>query len=154
MTHEHTDQESLRSCPKHEENGHWIDDLAYTQEEDRLPIPDHAPRYDDMVRMIQANMPEGNPSVYRFALVFVDGETGGINALTSMGQDTAASINLLANAIRLVAFQDMRTERAISRTVSRIFSGLQMPQMPPEMQDFPMPDLGEVSDDRTAGPYL
>ena len=136
---DHEDDESRRHCPRHDLGKHWIDDLAYTQENTRLPVPTGAPTFRDMLEVIRQSAPEDNPSVYRFALVFVDGETGGINCLSSAGLEVSSTINLLSRAISIIAFQDMRAERGamniVSGLVTRLRNGYrQEPQMrePPE----------------------
>src|SRR5271166_1589238 len=108
MTHadNHKREEGRRGCIAHDTGKHWVDDLAYIHESDRVPVPEYAPTYSDMLQVIQENAPKDDPAVYRFALVFVDGESGLINCLSSGGSEVSACINLLSRAISIMAHHE------------------------------------------------
>jgi len=142
-TDEHESQESTRGCPMHDKNGHWVDDLAYTEEEKRLPVPDNAPRFTEVISVLKENIPEGNPPVYRFALVMVNGETGLLNILAP-GQSTAgATINLLSRAVSQLAFQEHMMERATNNAMRGIMGMVRRgmedggDELPLELPDLP-----------------
>ena len=103
------DEQHAKTCITHDE--HWQDDFAYTND-DRLPVPEDAPRLSEVAKLIKHATKEGdNPVIYRFSLVYVDAATGNLQVITNPGMSGPASINLLARAASVIAFQEAQLEK-------------------------------------------
>lgn len=137
---EHEDGYGVKACPMHDESGHWQDDEAYI-DDDRLPIPDNAPTWGDLIAKLRDNKPENDPIVYRFALVFVDAKTGLMNVYASPGQSHNMTINLMSRACAIMAFQVSQEEKMTEHMLRNVVNGGLMPPM------F-APDDGSDDDDR------
>lgn len=138
--HEHEGHE--RRCPHHDTSGHWMDDMAFV-DDDRLPIPDEAPRWDKMSKAIKKAQPDDNPVIYRFCLVFVNAETGLPEVLANPGSDPISSINLLTRAASIMAYQHNEREEKMREAIMKQFGGANIrafqfdPSNPPEIEEPP-----------------
>src|SRR5271166_1769348 len=102
-------EQHAKTCITHDE--HWQDDFAYTND-DRLPVPEDAPRLSEVAKLIMHATKEGdNPVIYRFSLVYVDAATGNLQVITNPGMSGPASVNLLARAASVIAFQEAQLEK-------------------------------------------
>lgn len=103
---EHDDHD--KTCMVHD--NHWQDDYAYVSSErrtERLESGEDPPRTADMAQIIGTL--EDVP-IYRFAVVYVNAETGNIQVATNPGMSGAKSINLLTRAAAIMAFQEASEE--------------------------------------------
>lgn len=149
-THEHEGHD--KTCQVHDD--HWQDDYAYVGSEKRLEAlkegPGELPSTESMAELISQLE---DVIVFRFALVYVNGETGNIQVATNPGMETPGAINLLAKAISVMAFQEAQLEGEAKHIVnmgmkealknalqgggempdlSRLLGGLPNPLMPVE----------------------
>lgn len=109
--HEHS-----KECFGHDE--HWQDDFAFVSEH-RLPVPEDAPTLKTVAQVInQAAKDGGNVPVYRFAVIYVEAESGRIEVMTNPGMSRPAAMNLLTRATSLMAYQDAREEQEAVQMVS------------------------------------
>lgn len=101
-------------CPHNE---HWHDDYAFTDEE-RLPIPDGAPTMHTVIDRISKTFDDdNNPVVYRFAMVYVNAESGQMQIVTNPGMGSSGTINLLSHAVSTLAFQEDYHDRIQAATM-------------------------------------
>lgn len=92
-------------CITHDPNRHWVDNYAYT-DPNLAAIDETTPDAQKMLDVLSKYFDQlNNPSVYRFALVWVNQETGLIDAVGNPGSDEHTTTNLLARGIALLAYQ-------------------------------------------------
>lgn len=128
--HEHD-----KTCFAHDD--HWQDDYAYTSEA-RLPVPEDAPRTAEMAKLISEL--EDVP-IFRFAVVYVNAETGRVQLATNPGMATMAAANLLAKAIGILSYQEAYQERMAQQMLHR---GLGKAISKAMMGEGEMPDLSVI----------
>lgn len=136
---DHEDNEmERRSCLGHDTHMHWVDDIAYTEENTRIPVPDNAPTLRDIAALLSQSIPEGDPKVYRFAVVYVDGETGKLDVFASR-DNIYSTINLLTRAASIMAFQEYEQAKHTNDFLRQMLgrAAKAMPTLPdmPELPD-------------------
>lgn len=125
--HDHGGDRNLRACLEHDENHHWEDDEAYVETGDRLPVPEYAPTWEDIVTLLDNNPPEGDSHIYRFAIVFVNAEDGQIGVFANPGAEPPSVINLLARAVSIMAFQQNEKGRIMGEMLMGAIKGGTLP---------------------------
>ena len=91
-------------CILHDPNRHWVDDYAYTDPD--LSVTGDTPNAETMLTVLGKYFDgRENPPVYRFAVAWVNQETGIIDVVGNPGSDENTTTNLLARAIALLAYQ-------------------------------------------------
>lgn len=108
-------------CAAHDPH-HWRDDVYHTTEVTKELLQQSA-RYSDMVEAIKATEPEDNPHIARFALAYVDAETGLIEVIGNPGANPLSIVNLLTRAASIVAYQEWAEENAIKKTMVNMIYG-------------------------------
>jgi hypothetical protein len=114
---EHDEGEKCISagCVKHDT--HWHDDFAYLNK-NRLPVPDDAPTLETVKHLLDHTIQDnGDEPVYRFAVIYVNAQTGTLQVMTNPGMSHPATINLLGRALSIIAFQEAQAEQEAERIV-------------------------------------
>lgn len=130
MEHEHGP-----FCFSHAE--HWRDDSVYAHPEYNK---ENMPTTADLGKLLSEDLEERDEKVYRFALVFVD-EDGAIQLVANPGQTPMSTINLLANAVRILSFQENALEQTAQAIVNQGLGNSLRKAMEGEEE---MPDLSGI----------
>lgn len=155
--HEEMSHEHGPLCFAH--NEHWRDDSMYVAGEEH-DESDDIPTVREMVKLLGEM--EGDEHVRKFALIYVNGD-GVIQCVSNPGQTPNTVMNLLANGIRIMAFQEHMMEQTADAMLAKGI--VKVRGIPNDLFDM----LGikprgkhrkgeekdeEIKDVRTAGPYL
>jgi hypothetical protein len=139
-------------CIVHDTNRHWVDDYAYT-DPDLAAIDETTPDAKKMLDVLSKYFNQlNNPSVYRFALVWVNHETGLIDAVGNPGSDEHTTTNLLARGIALLAYQaSLKQVMGLTQALKTVINSQYGKDMPGAKDDEYIVPYGRRDDD---GLYL
>lgn len=145
----HENERNRRACPIHDENLHWQDDIAYVNGDVAEPPEGYkAPTWAEMAAVILRDKPEAVDNIYRFALVYVNGETGHIDVIGDPASNFLTVVNLLSKAISMMAFQESETVKRMQETISEKIERLLGVKVPKDDDNIDLDDYPE------SGQYL
>lgn len=138
-----------RQCPMHDPGKHWLDDYDYVFGTD--DAEDHPPTWQDFIKMVR-NSVDLNDKIHKFAIVFVK-DDGTLQVMASPGIGHNGSVNLLAKAISIMAYQEDAEEQHQQTQLAALFGGL-LPGTLPGVSPYSRENEDDSDDVPQTGQYL